>query len=67
MFNNTVTKEKKSFKKKSTKTKKNDTSNYGTYYGDGMWGPNKEPKQNDWENETPLWCILLAFLCITIQ
>lgn len=60
------TKQKKPKKNKKVK-KEYDTSNYGTYYGNGLYGPNKETKKNDWKNETPLWCILLAFLCITIQ
>ena len=60
------TKQKKPKKNKRVK-KKDDTSNYGTYYGNGLYGPNKETKRNDWKNETPLWCILLAFLCITIR
>ena len=61
------TKQKKPKKKNKRVKREDDTSNYGTYYGNGLYGPNKETKKNDWKNETPLWCILLAFLCITIQ
>ena len=60
-----ISKTKQKKPKKKVK-REDDTSNYGTYYGNGLYGPNKETKKNDWSKETPLFCILLALLCITI-
>tara|TARA_B100000927_G_C16472354_1_gene472067 strand:- start:3952 stop:4131 length:180 start_codon:yes stop_codon:yes gene_type:complete len=46
---------------------KNDGTCYGEYYGNGLWGPDKNKyKENLNINGNPLWFTILTFLCVNI-
>ncbi len=46
---------------------KNDGTMYGTYYGNGLWGPDQNKyKENIHSNGTPLWMAILTFLCVNL-